>query len=233
MRILVVDDHPLIPEALATTLTVLDAGCVVESAGDLEAALRISEQDPPPDMVLLDLGLPGQHGLSALSAFREAQPALPVVVLSADAGRDRVLSALDLGAMGFIPKTARKEVLLNALRLAISGGVYVPPDALHHPWELPATAGGAASEACTPADLGMTERQAQVCALLLRGMTNKLICKELGLAEGTIKIHVSAVLKLLGVPNRTQAVLAAHRLGLRTERMRPRIRAAGEEPART
>ncbi len=215
-----VDDHPLIPEALAVTLSVLDPDCVVQAAGDLERALEMSCAEPAPDMVLLDLGLPGQHGLSALSTFRAAQPVLPVVVLSGDASRERVLNSLDLGAMGFIPKTARKEVLLNALRLAISGGIYVPPEVLQQAWDQ-GNQRPPGADACTPEDLGMTDRQAEVCGLLLRGLTNKLICKELGLAEGTVKIHVSAVLKILGVANRTQAVLAAHHLGLRIGRQRP------------
>ena len=215
MRILVVDDHPLIPEALAVTLGVLEPGCVVEAAPDLDSALRVSGQSPAPDMVLLDLGLPGQRGLTALSVFREAQPSLPVVILSADASRDRVLSALELGAMGFIPKTARKEVLLGALRLAISGGIYIPPEVLATGTDTPLATEADATRSCTPEELGMTERQAEVCVLLLRGLSNKMIGKELGLAEGTVKIHVSAVLKLLGATNRMQAVLSAHRRGLR------------------
>jgi len=215
-----VDDHPLIPEALATILSVLDHDCTVEGAATLQAALDLASTGPAPDLVLLDLGLPGHKGLSALTAFREAKPAQPVVVISGDATRDRVMAALDIGAMGFIPKTAKKDVLLGALRLVISGGIYVPPEVLHDPYDSdgarPQLANAApAGTVRTAADIGLTDRQEQVLALLLRGLPNKLICRELDLAEGTVKIHVSAILKVLGVANRTQAVLAANRIGLR------------------
>lgn len=217
MKVLVVDDHPLIPEALATILSVLDEHCDVQGTATLNAALGLANVEPPPDLVLLDLGLPGHSGMSALAAFREAKPAQPVVVISGDASRERVMAALDLGAMGFIPKTAKKDVLLGALRLVISGGIYVPPEVLQ---ESAAAVGGRGENAPdgsprTATDIGLTDRQSQVLSLLLRGLPNKLICRELDLAEGTVKIHVSAILKALGVANRTQAVLAANRIGLR------------------
>ncbi len=122
-----------------------------------------------------------------------------------------------MGAMGFIPKTANKEVLLNALRLISSGGIFVPADVHDYAHREGVTPPTSPTEPAISihADIGLTERQSQVLALLLRGMTNKLICRELGLAEGTVKIHISAILKLLGVANRTQAVLAASRIGLR------------------
>lgn len=217
MKILIVDDHPLVPEALHTMLATLDADCEVLAATDLASAFERVDSPPNPDLVLLDPGLPGQSGLSALAAFRDARPDLPVVVISGDISSERVLAALDLGAMGFIPKTAKKDVLIDALRMILSGGIFVPrneddgtPETSYA--ELPLRG---AELGDSYAELGFTERQAQVLALLLRGMTNKLICRELGLAEGTVKIHISAILKLLGVANRTQAVLAVSRIGLR------------------
>lgn len=203
-------------------LATLDERCEVTSAADLASALGCVDSSSSPDLVLLDLGLPGHSGLSALASFRDARPDIPVVVISADFGSERVLGALDLGAMGFIPKTAKKGVLLDALRLIISGGIFVPPAdyetaqaaqiADPPPRDLPPR-DVALGESY--AEFGFTERQAQVLALLLRGMANKRICRELGLAEGTVKIHISAILKRFGVANRTQAVLAANRIGLR------------------
>lgn len=217
MKILIVDDHPLVPEALNALLFAIDENCEVVAATDLPSAFALADATPAPDLALLDLGLPGHNGLSALKSFRTARPEIPVVVISGDISSERVLSSLDLGAMGFIPKTANKDSLVNALRLICSGGIFVPADvyadaqlaeaAYPVPATAPAIGGGA--------DIGLTERQAQVLALLLRGMTNKRICRELGLAEGTVKIHISAILKLLGVANRTQAVIAASRIGLR------------------
>jgi len=216
MRILVVDDHPLIQQALATTLAILDEACEVDAAEDLQSALG-KTQTFQPDLVLLDLGLPGQRGLSALTAFREARPAVPVVVVSGEVSRERVLCALDAGAMGYIPKTSRRDTLLEALRVTLSGGMYVPKETLPDEAVTDVAPVGEFLN-CRPEDLGMTARQAEVCALMLRGLTNKLICRELDLAEGTVKVHVSTVLKQLGVANRTQAVLAAHRIGLRLPR---------------
>lgn len=217
MKILIVDDHPLVPEALHTMLAALDESCEVVAAVDLSSAFECLDTRPAPDLVLLDLGLPGQNGLSALAAFREARPEIPVVVISGDISSERVLASLHLGAMGFIPKTAKKNVLLDALRLILSGGIFVPLDdydmAEVRQFAILPPSGADPGDAY--AGFGFTERQAQVLALLLRGMTNKLICRELGLAEGTVKIHISAILKLLGVSNRTQAVLAASRIGLR------------------
>lgn len=228
MRILVVDDHPLIPEALGVVLGALGSNCMVEGAGELDAGLARSGAEPRPDLVLLDLGLPGYSGLAALERFRAERPEMPVVVLSADAARERVMASIDLGAMGFIPKSARKDVLLAALRLVIAGGIYVPPDVMRYetaPAPSASAAGGTTDAAArTPRDLGLTGRQSEVLGLLLRGLPNKLICRELDLAEGTVKIHISAILRALGVANRTQAVLAANRLGLRLE---PRATRAG------
>lgn len=221
MKILIVDDHPLVPEALNALLFSIDERCEVVTAVDLPSAFALVDAEGAPDLVLLDLGLPGHSGLSALENFRQTRPELPVVVISGDISRERVLSSLDLGAMGFIPKTAKKDVLLDALRLICSGGVFVPSEAYGDAQrELSTVEIAHAAPSNRPAisshaDIGLTERQSQVLALLLRGMTNKLICRELGLAEGTVKIHISAILKLLGVANRTQAVLAASRIGLR------------------
>lgn len=215
MKILVVDDHPLIREALRHVLANLDPRIDLLEAADCPSALEHANANPDLDLVLLDLSLPGASGFSALEVLRERFPALPVVVLSASDDRDTVIAALDHGAMGFIPKTSTNELMLSALRLVFSGGVYVPPQALTpgEPGHHPSTAHGAPH--VTPADLGMTERQAEVLALMLQGKPNKLICRALDLAEGTVKIHVTAILKALNVANRTQAVIAASRLGLR------------------
>jgi DNA-binding NarL/FixJ family response regulator len=171
---------------------------------------------------LLDLALPGVHGLDALAVLRERYPELPVVVLSADEGQQTVLQAIERGAMGFIPKSSPREVMLIALRLVMAGGIYLPPTVLQQPVlesgsEL---AGGIQPQGAPPrtlADLGLTARQVQVLRLLLQGKSNKLICRELDLAEGTVKIHVSAILKALQVTTRTQAVIAVGRMGLRID----------------
>ena len=136
-------------------------------------------------------------------------------MLSGSESRDDVMRAIDGGAMGFIPKSQPSRVMINALRLVLAGGVYLPVEILGLPAASPAASSANAGTVRTPADLGMTGRQSEVLALLIQGKPNKLICRDLGLAEGTVKIHVTAILRALGVANRTQAVIAVSRLGLK------------------
>ena len=220
MKILVVDDHPLIREALKQILGTLDTGIQVIEAASADDALAISESNPNLNLILLDLGLPGKGGMEALPLLRERSPHVPVVVFSANDVPDVVRRAIDAGAMGFIPKTSSNSLLINALRFVLAGGVYLPIEVLRQPSgstaPFPAAAPG---HAYNTRDLGLTERQAQVLALLVQGMSNKMLCRELGLAEGTVKVHVAAVLKALGVASRTQAVLAVSRLGIKLPRL--------------
>jgi DNA-binding NarL/FixJ family response regulator len=217
MKILVVDDHPLILEALHHVLKQLSAEVVVCDAPSGSAGRSLAAANPNADLMLFDLGLPGVDGFALLAELRERHPAIPVVVLSGSERREDVLRALDLGAMGYIPKGVSNEVMLQALRLVLSGGVFLPPSAL---------AAAASAPPVPPAaglrDLALTDRQAEVLALVLEGKPNKLICRQLGLAEGTVKIHVAACLRALGVHSRTQAAIEASRLGITTESLWPR-----------
>ena len=215
MKILVVDDHPLILEALRATLTQLDREVSLFDARDAVEARRLAMAHDDADLMLLDLALPGADGFDLLGALREAHPSVPVVVLSGSDRREDVMRAIDLGAMGYIPKTASPDMMLSAIRLVLSGGVYVPTMALgSSPAGVSTPTRRASDQRLTPRDLGLTDRQAQVLALLLHGKPNKLICRELDLAEGTVKIHVAAILRALNVHTRTQAVIEASRLGL-------------------
>src|SRR4051812_21553158 len=130
MKILVVDDHALIRTALRGVLGQLDGGLSMLEASDCRSAFALIEAQPDLDLVLLDLNLPGQHGLDALEELRARYPALPVVVLSSANDRASVMQALDLGAMGYIPKLSSNEELVSALRLVLSGGIYIPPEIL-------------------------------------------------------------------------------------------------------
>lgn len=219
MKILIVDDHPLIREAVRHVLAQLDRDVEVLDAESCEEAAEQIGAHPELDLVLLDLSLPGLSGLSALESLRERFPAVPVVVLSARDDPAVVVAALDAGAMGFIPKTSSNELMISALRLVFSGGVYVPPQAIsnlpHDEHAAPEAFREPPALGISPSEIGLTERQSDVLALLLQGKPNKVICRELNLAEGTVKIHVTAILKALGAANRTQAVIAASRLGLR------------------
>ena len=216
MKFLVVDDHTLIREAMRGVLLGLRSGATVLEAGDAETALSTLQAHPDIDLVLLDLHLPDQDGLQVLAAVAQRHPAVAVVMMSGDKDQATMRKALELGAQGYIPKAETRDVLASALALVLAGGVYVPPAALRG---APAPAPTPAVPAPEPsgtraASLGLTDRQIEVLALLMQGKNNKLICRALNLAEPTVKNHISAILKALGVSSRTEAVLAVTRLGL-------------------
>lgn len=215
MKVLLVDDHTLFREGLRLMLERFVESFEVLDAGDCAAAFDVMQRHPDMGLVLLDLGLPDMAGLDALTLMRERYPEVPVVVLSAAEDRPSVLDAINRGAMGFIPKSSDGALLINALRLVLAKGVYVPPSVLTHPLNAgdmpPAAAVQRKSESLR--ELGLTGRQIEVLGLMVQGLPNKLIARSMSLSEPTIKTHVAACLRALNVTNRTQAVLAVGRLG--------------------
>jgi DNA-binding NarL/FixJ family response regulator len=218
MKILVVDDHPLIREALRGVFHDLKDDVSLFEASDSRQAMQLVAENNDLGLILLDINLPDRDGFSVLSELREQYPGIAVVVLSGVHDRSSVAKALDLGAVGFIPKTGQREVMVSALQLVFAGGIYIPPTILARddapPAQLSATASrlGVQSDA-EPADLGLTERQIDVLALMMQGKSNKAICRVLDLAEPTVKNHVTAIFKALKVTNRTEAAIAARELG--------------------
>lgn len=219
MKILIVDDHPLIRQALKEVLRELDPHVeLVEAENGIEA-LELAVSTSGLNLILLDLTLPGRTGFEVLEDLRERHAEVPVVVLSATDARDAVMRALDAGAMGYIPKTSHNDALLAALRLVLAGVPYLPRSVLFDPATASAHSGHALERdtnhpTVEPSAIGLTHRQAEVLSRLVQGKPNKIICRELGLAEGTVKIHISAILKALNVHNRTQAVIAVTRRGI-------------------
>src|SRR5215472_11482055 len=216
MKILVVDDHALIREALHGVLKKLTRDAVILEASDCVQTMEAVASHPDISLILLDLNLPDRDGFSMLTELRERTPAVSVVVLSATEDHRTVMKALDLGAMGYIPKSARNEVMLSALQLVFAGGIYIPPEILarEHLSHTAAPSGGGRA-IVSPADLGLTDRQLDVLALMMQGKNNKSICRTLNLAEPTVKNHVTAILRALKVTNRTEAVIAVTELGWR------------------
>ncbi len=206
MRILVVDDHPLIVEALTQVLPDLDPALTVEGAGSRDETLTMLARHPDIALVLLDLALPGAHGFDLLAELRRANPRLPIVVLSATHDRATVGSALAAGARGFVAKTSRPDLLLDAIRTVLAGGEHVTRDFAR---PRATVISGVAVDA-----LGLTRRQADVLKLLVQGKPNKLICRDLALSEGTVKVHVSAILKALNVHSRSQAIAELAKRGI-------------------
>jgi len=218
MKVLLIDDHPLILSALQSVIRGMGDDVSVTGVGSARAARETLQRDADFDLVLLDLQLGDADGFDVLTEFRAAYPALPVVVVSASERSSDVLRAIDLGAMGFVPKRASNDTLCEALRMVMSGGIYVPQMSLGM-----GPAGGTQVAATPGADagmpgrrglesLGLTPRQNEVLSLLLQGKPNKLIARELGVSVDTVKDHVAAVLRALHVATRTQAVLAVSQM---------------------
>ena len=205
MKILVVDDHPLIVQALERWLPQADASLGVLRAANREQTLTVLARHPDCALVLLDLTLPGARGLDLLAELRHDHPQLPIVVLSATHDRATVGAALASGARGYVSKTASPEALLDAIHTVLAGGRGVTS----------AIARAAPSVPGIPAQaLGLTQRQAEVLQLLVQGKPNKLICRDLRLSEGTVKVHVSAILRALNVRSRSQAIVELARRGV-------------------
>jgi DNA-binding NarL/FixJ family response regulator len=227
MKVLLVDDHPLILSALQTVIKGLGDDVAVVGAASAAEARAALQADAEFDLVLLDLALGDADGFELLTELRATYPALPVVVVSASDRTSDVIRAIDLGAMGFVPKRSSNDQLFEALRMVMSGGLYVPPmmlgldapppegDTVPDVMRPTRAQGGDTSYQKSPASLdavGLTPRQSDVLGLLLQGKPNKLIARELNVSVETVKDHVAAVLRALGVSSRTQAVLAVSQM---------------------
>jgi DNA-binding NarL/FixJ family response regulator len=202
MKILVIDDHFLIRAAFRDLVRQLNEDAIVIEAENIRQAMQLILDQPDLDFVLLDLNLPDGDGLSALRELHEHRPALPVVVLSDERDRKTAIEAFNLGARGVMSKSGQQPILLGALRLIFSGGVYIPQEFLVRD-QPPARR----------IELDLSDRQLDVLNLMMQGKTNKAICRTLNLAVPTVKNHVTAILKALKVTNRTEAVIVAQNFG--------------------
>jgi DNA-binding NarL/FixJ family response regulator len=209
VRVLIVDDHPLFRQGMKALLLGLDATIDCSEAGTVEMAVQLGLDGACFDLVLLDLGLPGLRGLDALAEIKRAFDSAAVVVVSGEEAPSLVRDAISAGAAGYVPKSTDPSVTLQALRLVIANGTYLPPIAI----------AGFAGNTTRPASRGqsapqLTPRQIEILRLLLQGQSNKAIARRLDLAEGTVKAHLWAVYQTLGVSSRGQAMFKAHQLGL-------------------
>ncbi|MGE5145473.1 MAG: response regulator, partial [Candidatus Eiseniibacteriota bacterium] len=211
MKLLVVDDHPLFREGLRNVIDALGSDVQVTEARDFSEALSALQPGADFDLILLDLKIPGMADSSGIKQLRDRAPDVPVVVVSALEDRRVVAEAFQHGAIGYIPKTSNSEVMINALKLVLAGGKYLPPImAGAYDTGLGTGSGDGAKPTDAPR---LTRRQRDVLALIGHGKSNKEIADTLGLAEGTVKIHVTAILKALKASNRTQAAIAAANMG--------------------
>ena len=213
LKLLVIDDHELFVSAIKHVLVKLAHNVAIIDANDSETALHLAAENPDLNLVLLDLNMPGMHGIEALKIFVERFPLMPIVALTASDERKDMQIVIDEGAMGYIHKSTPEKVMLSALQLVLSGGVYIPRElvlnqtAHHNHYET-------LSEEEQAKKLGLTPRQFDVLRNMLSGHANKVIARQLDCTEATIKAHVTAVMKALNVQKRAQIPIALEKLGI-------------------
>ena len=205
MHVLIVDDHPLLIKGVEALLLELDSTVTTAGARGIEEAIQAAGVRQP-QLILLDLNLPGVKDLDGLTRMREAFPEIPVVVVSANDNPEFIWQSIELGAAGYVPKDTDQALIIHALRVVLARGVYLPPQAVR--------SGTRQQPATSSPQPPLSERQIAVLRGLLQGKSNKLIGRELSIAEGTVKAHLSSVYLALGVNSRLQAMARAHELGL-------------------
>lgn len=207
LRILIADDHELFLDGLKMALNDLDDDLIIDVVHSHSELQEKADGKTQYDLILTDLAMSGITWHESLRLLKEHNPETPIAVLSAVYDREIVLQAVDIGAAGFIPKTSSNKIILSAIHLILSGGLYLPSELLGDSNQKVTTASGEVKSLLTP-------RQLDVLRLMGQGKPNKIIARELDLSEGTVKLHVTAILKALNVINRTGAVISARNLGL-------------------
>ena len=215
LKILIVDDHSLVREGLKAILSLSDLAANFVEAWDAVSGQAQLEKNTDIDLLLLDIQMPGCNGLEFLARTVRQLPHLPVIMLSSDHDSLTVTNALSAGATGFLPKNSLNQVLVSAVKLVLAGGIYIPPEALQRPSTAPARPLVSGHSPETFESLGLTARQIDVFRLLVLGQSNKQICRQMDVAEATVKIHVRAILRALTVSSRSEAIAKAAQLGLR------------------
>ncbi len=208
MKLLVVDDQAMVRQGIAALLTQADPSTVVLEAADSAEGLALAVEHGDLDVIFLDLALPGMGGMAAIVEFGRSRPDVPVIVLTASDDPQKVRQAFELGALGYVPKSAGAQTLLGALKLVLSGEAFVPTLLLR---DTPSSSAATARRGATGR---LTGRQAEILDCLRLGLSNKEIGLRLGLAEETVKAHVTGVLRGLGAANRAEAVRVARIGGL-------------------
>jgi DNA-binding NarL/FixJ family response regulator len=209
-KILIADDHPLFREAISSVISSGFVGSEIIETADLDSALDITRENDDLDLILLDLNMPGMHGLNGLISLRNEAPTIPVVIVSAEEDKQVVLQAITYGACGFITKSSPRAQMTEAIQQILNGNVYLPSDIIRTGKESTNRRSRHEDNPISPELLNsLTRRQLLVLERMSKGESNKQIAYNLNIAETTVKAHVSAILRKLGVHNRVQAILSA------------------------
>jgi len=211
MKVLIVDDHALIREALRAVLKQLKREAVIFDASNGRQAMHIVEEHPDISLILLDINLPDRDGFSVLRELRDRYATIAIIILSSSNDQDTVKRASNLALWVSSRKLPNREVMLNAIKLVFSGGIYIPSEILEETTSPRLTNKLATRD--SPKGLGLTDRQIEVLALLMKGKSNKIIAKTLNMAVPTVKNHITVVLKALNVTSRTEAVIKVGKMG--------------------
>ena len=208
-KILIADDHPLFREAIHNVISDGFPGSEVMETADLDSALALTQEHDDLDLILLDLNMPGMHGLNGLINLRNEAPTIPVVIVSAEQDKQVVLQAITYGAVGFITKSSPRAQMTEAIQQILNGNVYLPPDIIRTTKS--STHRRMNDAPSFPPELlqALTRKQLQVLERMTKGESNKQIAYTLEIAETTVKAHVSAILRKLNVHTRVQALLSA------------------------
>ncbi|MBE6445432.1 MAG: response regulator transcription factor [Alphaproteobacteria bacterium] len=219
MKILIADDHELFLKGLELILHDFDQNMTIVSAKNYTEVFEKIKDNKGFDLVLTDLAMPGSDWLEAIEFIHKTLPETPIIILSAVFEKEIVQKTIEIGAAGYIPKTSSNAVIISAVNLVLSGGVYIPPELLQatkqNEFDLLKQVENITEDQSSSEKIKiLSPRQIDVIRLIAQGKANKQIAYELGLTEGTVKLHVTAILKILNVYNRTGAVIEANRLGL-------------------
>jgi DNA-binding NarL/FixJ family response regulator len=208
-KILIADDHPLFREAIHNVISDGFPGSEVMETADLDSAMELTQQHDDLDLILLDLNMPGMHGLNGLINLRNEAPTIPVVIVSAEQDKQVVLQAITYGAVGFITKSSPRAQMTEAIQQILNGNVYLPSDIIRT--QKTGTRRSMNDTPNFPPELlqALTRKQLLVLERMTKGESNKQIAYTLEIAETTVKAHVSAILRKLNVHNRVQAILSA------------------------
>ncbi len=204
MKILVADDHALFRQGMTYILNEMDPGSTIVEASTSNQAIQLAKKNPNLALTLMDLSMPDMDGIDAMRVIQASVPTVPVIILTASESLMDMKQALDAGAMGYVPKSVTASIMTSAIKLVLSGGIYIPPALVQ---------GSHNTDTNLKTHIKFTPRQTDVLRLLLDGQSNKQAARFLNLSEATVKAHIAAIFKELNVNNRTQAVLAAKRAG--------------------